>query len=121
MLAIGDVLVENYRPGVMDRLGYGWTALHARWPRLIMCSISGYGQTGPLASYGAVDTIIQAASGMLGWSGAGPSVGLSVGRSLGTGPGGTHVTCCAGHHTIALQTVWRLPRAVCSGDGPRRR
>lgn len=44
-----DVLVEGFRPGVMDRLGVGWDALHAAHPRLVMCSISGYGQTGPYA------------------------------------------------------------------------
>ena len=44
-----DALVEGFRPGVMDRLGVGWEALHARNPRLVYCSLTGYGQTGPLA------------------------------------------------------------------------
>ena len=60
-----DVLVENFRPGVIARLGFGWERLHAKFPRLIMCSISGFGQYGPLSKLGAVDTIIQALSGMM--------------------------------------------------------
>src|SRR4051812_4316465 len=42
-----DVVVESFRPGVLDRLGVGWSALSARHPKLVLCSISGYGQTGP--------------------------------------------------------------------------
>jgi crotonobetainyl-CoA:carnitine CoA-transferase CaiB-like acyl-CoA transferase len=47
MAARADVVVESFRPGVMDKLGVGWAALSARNPKLVMCSISGYGQTGP--------------------------------------------------------------------------
>lgn len=64
-----DVLVENYRPGVMDRLGLGWTALHQRNPRLILASISGFGQTGPYASRGGFDLVTQAMSGLMSTNG----------------------------------------------------
>src|SRR5690606_24635638 len=47
LLKAADVLVENYRPGVMERMGLGWDELHALNPRLIMLRISGFGQTGP--------------------------------------------------------------------------
>ena len=47
MAAKADVVIESFRPGVMDKLGIGWTALSAANPRLVLCSISGYGQTGP--------------------------------------------------------------------------
>ena len=59
-----DILIEQFRPGVMERLGFGYAALKALNPRLIYCSISGFGQHGPLAQYGAYDHIAQAMSGI---------------------------------------------------------
>ena len=58
-----DILVENFRPGVMDRLGLGYETLQAINPRLIYCSISGYGQTGPAAERAAYAMIVHAESG----------------------------------------------------------
>ena len=58
-----DILVENFRPGVMDRLGLGYEALRKINPRLIYCSISGYGQTGPQAERAAYAMIVHAESG----------------------------------------------------------
>src|SRR5437899_790141 len=49
MVKAADVVVESFRPGVMDKLGVGWLALQARNPKLVMCAISGYGQDGPFA------------------------------------------------------------------------
>jgi crotonobetainyl-CoA:carnitine CoA-transferase CaiB-like acyl-CoA transferase len=74
------VLVEGNRPGVMDRLGLGWEVLHARNPKLVMCSITGYGQDGPFASRAGHDINYMATSGALGLNGerAGPPVPLSV-------------------------------------------
>lgn len=60
-----DVLVEQFRPGVMDRLGLGYTALSAINPKLIYCSITGFGQTGPYAKLAAHDLNYQAQTGML--------------------------------------------------------
>lgn len=65
LLARADVLVENFRPGVLESLGYGWDALHARFPGLVVASLSGFGQTGPYSKRKAVDTIIQAMSGFI--------------------------------------------------------
>jgi len=88
LLERADVLVENYRPGTMEKLGYGWEQLQARYPRLIMVSISGFGQTGPYRSQPAYDMVVQAMSGMMsvtGHPGAGPCrVGVSIG-DLGAG------------------------------------
>src|SRR5689334_14073523 len=47
LLGAADVLVENFRPGTMERLGFGWEAIHPRWPRLIYGAASGFGHTGP--------------------------------------------------------------------------
>ena len=71
-----DVLVENYRPGVMDRLGLGVDALLARNPRLVYCSISGFGHTGPWSQRPAYDAVVQGLSGIMAVTGApgGPPV-----------------------------------------------
>lgn len=75
-----DVLVEGNRPGVMDRLVLGWDVLHARNPKLVMCSITGYGQDGPFATRAGHDLNYMAIAGALGLNGArgGPPVPLSV-------------------------------------------
>jgi crotonobetainyl-CoA:carnitine CoA-transferase CaiB-like acyl-CoA transferase len=59
-----DVLIQNFRPGVADRLGFGWERLQATNPRLVYLSISGFGPKGPLAQQRAYDNVIQAQSGM---------------------------------------------------------
>lgn len=65
-LAAGaDVLVENYRPGVLDKLGLGWEQAHRLNPRLIYCSISGFGSSGPYVDRPCYDTVAQALSGYL--------------------------------------------------------
>ena len=64
-----DVVIENFRPGAMDRLGLGYEALHQRNPRLIYCSISGYGQQGPSRDEAAMDLVVQASSGLLSITG----------------------------------------------------
>jgi len=61
-----DVLIENYRPGVMDRLGLGYEAVSTRNPRIIYCSISGFGSSGPYRDRPGYDTVGQAMSGLLG-------------------------------------------------------
>ncbi len=66
MVETADVVVESFRPGVMDRLGLGWNQLKQCNPKLVMCAISGYGQTGPLATAAGHDINYIAYSGMLG-------------------------------------------------------
>jgi alpha-methylacyl-CoA racemase len=69
LAARADVVVESFRPGVLDRLGVGWDALHARNPRLVLCSITGYGQDGPYAARAGHDLDYLAISGVLAVSG----------------------------------------------------
>jgi crotonobetainyl-CoA:carnitine CoA-transferase CaiB-like acyl-CoA transferase len=64
-----DVLIENYRPGVADRLGIGWPVLSARNPRLIYAAISGFGQTGPYRARGGFDLMTQGMSGLMSTNG----------------------------------------------------
>ncbi len=73
LIAQADVLVENMRPGTLDRMGLGWDALHARHPRLILASISGFGQTGPWAGHGGFDLMTQGMAGLM--AGNGPAEG----------------------------------------------
>jgi crotonobetainyl-CoA:carnitine CoA-transferase CaiB-like acyl-CoA transferase len=65
-----DVLVENFRPGVMQRLGLDYESVRALQPRIVYCSISGYGQNGPRRDWPAIDNIVQATSGMMTLGGA---------------------------------------------------
>jgi crotonobetainyl-CoA:carnitine CoA-transferase CaiB-like acyl-CoA transferase len=83
-----DIVVENYRPGVMDRLGLGYAALSAINPRLIYCAISGYGQTGPLKDNPSFDIVLQAMSGALAMNGEPGGLPTKMGIPLGDLVGG---------------------------------
>lgn len=83
LLAKADVMTENFRPGAMDRLGLGWTDLHARYPKLIQASTSGFGQTGPYAQRPAYDIIAQAMGGIMSITGHPDGPPTRVGSSIG--------------------------------------
>jgi len=83
LLSKADVLIENFRPGVMDRLGYGWNDLCAKYPRLIYASISGFGQTGPLKGRPAYDMVVQAMGGLMSVTGEPGGRPVRVGVSVG--------------------------------------
>ncbi|HEV8473898.1 MAG TPA: CaiB/BaiF CoA-transferase family protein [Methylomirabilota bacterium] len=88
LVATADVLVENYRPGVARRLGVDWDTLAALNPRLIYCSISGFGQTGPYADRGGYDLIAQGMSGIMSATGRDGGAPVKVGvpiTDLGAG------------------------------------
>ena len=74
-----DVLLENFRPGVMARLGYSWEHLQELQRGLVYCSISGFGQTGPISQRPAYDQIVQGLSGMMSITGTADTVPLRVG------------------------------------------
>ena len=65
LLEGADVLLEGFRPGVLDRLGFGYAAVSSREPRILYLSVSGFGQTGPLAGRPAMDPVLQAFSGLM--------------------------------------------------------
>jgi crotonobetainyl-CoA:carnitine CoA-transferase CaiB-like acyl-CoA transferase len=85
-----DVLIENYRPGVMDRLGLGYEALSAVNPRLIYCAISGFGMTGPLRDRPSFDIVMQALSGALSVNGEPDRPPTKLGIPLGDLVGGVN-------------------------------
>jgi crotonobetainyl-CoA:carnitine CoA-transferase CaiB-like acyl-CoA transferase len=83
-----DALVENFRPGVMDRLGLGAGTLRARNPRLVYCAISGFGQTGPLRGNPAYDQIVQGLSGVMSITGTPEAAPLRAGYPVADTMGG---------------------------------
>jgi crotonobetainyl-CoA:carnitine CoA-transferase CaiB-like acyl-CoA transferase len=88
LLKTADVLVENFRPGVMDRLGLGYDALKALKPNLVYCAISGFGQDGPLRLNPAYDQIVQGLSGVMSVTGDAQSAPLRVGYPVADTMGG---------------------------------
>jgi crotonobetainyl-CoA:carnitine CoA-transferase CaiB-like acyl-CoA transferase len=98
LVETADVLVENYRPGVTKRLGIDYDTLRPNNPRLVYCSISGFGQTGPYASRGGYDLIAQGMSGIMSATGSpdGPPVKVGVPiTDLGAGLFGVFGILCA--------------------------
>ncbi len=88
LVETADVLVENFRPGVMDRLGLDYPTLKAIKPSLIYCAISGFGQDGPWVGRPAYDQIIQGASGLMSITGDATSAPLRVGSPVADTVGG---------------------------------
>ncbi|HYM30175.1 MAG TPA: CoA transferase [Candidatus Cybelea sp.] len=83
LLAQADVLVENYRGGAMEKLGYGWEALHPRFPRLIYAAASGFGHTGPYRQRAAYDMVVQGMGGVMSLTGHPGGPPTRVGTSVG--------------------------------------
>ncbi|QFU09702.1 Crotonobetainyl-CoA:carnitine CoA-transferase [Rhodobacteraceae bacterium THAF1] len=88
LVATADVLIENFRPGVMERLNLGPDVLRAENPGLIYCAISGFGQDGPWANRPAYDQIVQGVSGVMSITGDADSAPLRVGYPLADTVGG---------------------------------
>lgn len=88
LVADADVLCENFRPGVLERLGFSWERLREINPRLVYCAISGFGQTGPLRTKPAYDQIIQGMSGMMSVTGDEASHPLRAGYPIADTLGG---------------------------------
>ncbi|CAN7348548.1 CoA transferase [Mesorhizobium amorphae] len=88
LVASADALVENFRPGVMDRLGLGYERLKEVRPGLVYCAISGFGQTGPMRDNPAYDQIIQGLSGIMSITGTPETAPLRVGYPVADTLGG---------------------------------
>jgi crotonobetainyl-CoA:carnitine CoA-transferase CaiB-like acyl-CoA transferase len=97
LAARADVLVENFSPGVMSRKGLDYDTLAADNPRLVMASISGFGQTGPLASKPAFDFVAQAYSGLMHMTGEENGPPLFVGTAIADVNAGVHAFAAIGH------------------------
>ncbi|RWA53443.1 carnitine dehydratase [Cupriavidus sp. UYMSc13B] len=110
MLATADVLVENFRAGVMEKLGFTWEDLHARYPRLVYASISGFGQTGPYRNRPAYDMVVQAMGGLMSVTGEVGGNPARVGVSIGDIGAGLYAT-------IGIQSA--LFKRVHTGVGER--
>ena len=103
-----DVVLENFRPGVMERLGLGYEVLRQARPALVYCAISGFGQTGPLRDNPAYDQIVQGMSGIMSITGDAQSAPLRVGSPVSDVIGGL---------TAAFAICAALVRARTQGQG----
>jgi CoA:oxalate CoA-transferase len=110
MLEQADILVENFRPGVMDKLGYSADSIAQRFPSLVFGSISGFGQTGPWRDLPAYDLVVQALSGMMSINGHPDGPPTRVGTSIGD--------LCAGVYA-ALAIVSAVNERKRTGRGGR--
>lgn len=83
LLAKADVVVENYRPGTMEKLGLGWDALHAKYPKLVYAAASGFGHSGPYSKRAAYDMVVQGMGGLMSVTGHPGGPPTRVGTSIG--------------------------------------
>src|SRR5215467_5959647 len=90
LLDKADALVENFRPGTMEKLGYGWDSLHPRYPRLIYAAASGFGHSGPYSHYPAYDMVVQGLGGVMSITGHPGMPPTRIGTSIGDLAGGLY-------------------------------
>jgi len=110
LLEKADVLVENYRPGTMEKLGYGWAILHDRFPRLIYSAASGFGDTGPYSKLAAYDVVVQGLGGLMSLTGYPGGRPVRVGVSVGDEVAGLYLT---------IGTIAALYRRTVTGRGEK--
>jgi CoA:oxalate CoA-transferase len=110
LIASCDVVLENFRPGVMDRLGLGYDDARKLKPAIIFCSVSGYGQSGPLKDWPAIDNIVQATSGITSLNGEPDGPFMRIGFPAVDTYAGT---------LAAMAILGALVRRGSSGEGQR--
>jgi crotonobetainyl-CoA:carnitine CoA-transferase CaiB-like acyl-CoA transferase len=108
LVADYDVILENFRPGVMERLGFGWDAVRGINPSVIYCAVSGFGQTGPLRDRPAYDQIIQGLSGLMSVTGTEATAPVRVGVPICDSIGGL---------VAAFAICAALVRRATTGEG----
>ncbi len=111
LLETADILVENYRPGTLDKLGYSWETLHAKYPKLILASASGFGQTGPYREKPAYDMVVQAMGGIMSLTGHEGNPPTRVGSSIGDIAAGLFTAIGVGsalYHRAMTQEALRI-------------
>src|SRR5450759_2403020 len=116
LLARADVVVENCRPGTMQRLGLGYRDVAARYPRIVYCSISGFGQSGPRSAEAGYDAMMQAEGGLMSITGAADGPPFRLGVAIGDIATGMFAVQGI---LAALLARGRTPRQG-SGQAPRR-
>jgi CoA:oxalate CoA-transferase len=107
LLRVSDVLIENFRPGTMEKLGFGWEALHARYPHLIYGAASGFGDTGPYSKRAAYDMVVQGMGAIMSMTGQPDSPPTRVGVSIGDLTAGLY---------LAIGTLAALQKRTRGGD-----
>ena len=110
LIARADVRVENFRPGTLERAGFGWDAVHQEFPRLVYASIAGYGQTGPRKDEAGYDAVMQAEGGLMSVTGDADRPGYRLGVAITDMVAGLY---CSQGITAALLARER------SGEGQR--
>lgn len=114
LCAVTDVLVENFRAGVLKRLGLGYQALSAANPALVYCSISGYGQTGPYATRGAFDVTVQGISGIMSVTGEDGAPPVKCGVPVGDFCAGLYAAYCIAVAVMQARASGRGSYIDCS-------
>src|SRR5580693_4785233 len=90
LLDKADALVENFRPGTMEKLGYGWERLHSRYPHLVYAAASGFGHSGSYSHYPAYDMVVQGLGGVMSITGHPGMPPTRIGTSIGDLAGGLY-------------------------------
>jgi CoA:oxalate CoA-transferase len=107
LLGIADVVIENFRPGTMEKLGYGWETLHTKYPHLIYGAASGFGDNGPYSKRAAYDMVVQGMGGIMSMTGQPDSPPTRVGISIGDLAAGLY---------LALGIVAAIQKRTKGGD-----
>ncbi|MBX9811341.1 MAG: CoA transferase [Burkholderiales bacterium] len=109
-----DVIIENFRPGVLDRLGLGYKTLSVASPKLVYCSINGYGHTGPYASKGAFDATVQGISGVMSVTGETDGPPVKCGVPIGDFGAGLYAAFCITAAVLQVKQTGRGAFIDCS-------